>query len=79
MEHEIRFYLKQTKKMMHDEQAPFIPTYLICAIRMPSGAIQLDVNCSSIEDKIDYILEAYDNDMVNKSNRDIVLQNIMVV
>ena len=78
MEHEIRYYLKQIKEAMHNEK-PFVPTYLVTAVKLPTGAIELSVNQHGLEEKIDYILEAYDGDMRLKTNTDIVMQNIMIV
>ena len=85
MENEIRFYLKSIKELITahsddgDEFKPFVPTYLITAVKLPTGAIELAVNNQNIAEKIDYILEAYDDNMCLKSNPEIVMQNIMVV
>lgn len=84
MEHEIRFYLKQIKEAMTEpaegeERKPFKPTYLVTAVKLPTGAIELAVNTDNIPEKIDYILDAYDGDMCLKTNREIVMQNIMIV
>lgn len=74
MEHELRYYLKLIK-----EQKEFVPTYIVTAVQLPTGAIELAVNNSSISEKIDYILEAYDDQMCLKTNTDIKMQNLMVV
>lgn len=88
MENEIRFYLKEIKRMMKepciavpetDKLKPFEPTYIVTAVKLPTGAIELATNTSSIEEKIDYILDAYDDTMHLKTNYDIVMQNVMVV
>lgn len=84
MENEIRFYLGQIKKAMAEpiegeERVPFKPTYIITAVKLPTGAIELAVNTDNIESKIDYILDAYDEDMCLKTNKDISMQNIMIV
>lgn len=79
MENEIRYYLGQIKQAMHAESESFVPQYLITATKLPSGAIELAINDKEIESKLDYILEAYDDDMRLKTNTDIVMQNIMVV
>ncbi len=77
MEHEIRYYLGVIKTSITDET--FKPKYLVTAVKLPSGAVELAVNTEGIEEKIDYILEAYDADMRLKTNTEIVMQNIMVV
>lgn len=58
---------------------PFKPTYLVTAVKLPSGAIEPAVNNDHIPEKIDYILEAYDENMHLKSNPEIVMQQLMVV
>lgn len=84
MEHEIRYYLSQIKAMMAEpeegeQRTPFVPQYLITAVKLPTGAIELAINTENIADKIDYILEAYDGSMRLKTNTDVIMQNIMIV
>lgn len=84
MENEIRYYLGQIKKAMAEPEEgsnimPFKPQYIVTAVKLPTGAVEIAINDKEIEAKIDYILEAYDGDMCLKTNRSIVMQNIMVV
>lgn len=84
MENEIRYYLKQIKACMEPAEGSdgtdvFKPQYIITAVKLPTGAIELAVNNSKIAEKIDYILEAYDDDMRLKANPEVVMQNLMVV
>lgn len=81
MENEMRYYLKQIRACMEPEEGTevFEPTYIVTAVKLPTGAIELAVNNSSIKEKIDYILDAYDDNMCLKTNKDVVMQNIMVV
>lgn len=79
MENEIRYYLGQIKKAMEAEENAFEPQYIITAVKLPTGAIEIAVNNKEIAKKIEYILEAYDDDMHLKTNQDIVMQNIMIV
>lgn len=87
MENEIRYYLKQIKEAMAeptDEQKEagckkFEPQYIITAVKLPTGAIEIAVNNQSIAEKIDYILDAYDEEMHLKTNDAIVMQNLMIV
>lgn len=81
MENEIRYYLKQIKAAMKgsEETEAFKPSYIVTAVKLPTGAIELAVNTENIEEKIDYILEAYDDNMHLKTNDSIVMQNIMIV
>ena len=75
MENELRYYLNLIKEKLSE----FTPTYIVTAVKLPNGAIELAVNTSEIEAKIDYILEAYDEDMRLKTNTEISMQNLMVV
>lgn len=84
MENEIRYYLRQIKTAMaepaEDEQREvFKPQYLVTAVKLPTGAIELAVNNQNIADKIDYILEAYDDDMQLETNTSIKMENILIV
>lgn len=87
MENELRYYLGEIKRAMaeptEEEKAngreAFKPRYIITAVKLPTGAIELAVNTENIAEKIDYILEAYDQDMQLKTNNSIVMQNLMVV
>jgi len=83
MENEIRFYLKQIKKAMAEptevDGKLFEPQYIVTAVKLPTGAIEIAVNDKEIASKIDYILDAYDDNMRLKTNTSIVMQNIMIV
>ena len=93
MENEIRFYLKALLKAMEavtdasdselDEGAantqPFKPSYIVTAVKLPTGAIEIAVNDKNIKEKIEYILEAYDEEMRHKRDNSVVMQNVMIV
>ena len=83
MENEIRYYLGQIKKAMAEPTEvggkPFVPQYIVTAVKLPTGAIEIAVNDKEIAAKIDYILDAYDENMRLKTNTSIVMQNIMIV
>lgn len=80
---ELRYYLRAMKSLMEqtpeEDMEPFKPTYLVTAVKLPTGAIELAINNENIPAKIDYILEAYDDEMHLKSNPEIVMQQMMVV
>lgn len=81
-ENEMRYYLKQIKGCMtpdEDYEQVFEPSYIATATRLPTGAIELAINTTHIKEKIDYILEAYDDEMRLKTNPAIQMQNVMVV
>lgn len=80
MENEIRYYLRQIKAAMaKPTREAFTPQYIVTAVRLPTGFIELSVNNGGIEEKIDYILEAYDDDMQLKTNTSIKIENILIV
>lgn len=82
MENEMRYYLKQVQACMEpseDCKEVFEPSYIVTAVKLPTGAIELAVNDKCIKEKIDYILEAYDENMRLKTNTAIQMQNVMVV
>ena len=88
MENELRYYLGIIKQSMQepteeDREAgiteTFKPTYLVTAVKLPTGAIELAVNNANIAEKIDYILEAYDESMHLKTNAEIEMVQLMVV
>lgn len=84
MENEIRYYLNLIKSSMVeieglDAPEPFKPSYIVTAVKLPTGAIELAVNDKEIYGKICYILDAYDEDMRLKTNPEIIMQNVMVV
>lgn len=80
MENEIRFYLNAIKSAITKEDGEhFKPSYIVTAVKLPTGAIELAVNNTNIVEKIDYILEAYDDEMHLKSNPAIEMVQLMVV
>ena len=64
VENELRYYLNQIKIAMAEpteaqaqlQPMPFVPTYIVTAVKLPTGAIELAVNNTNIAEKIDYIL-----------------------
>lgn len=79
MENELRYYLKQMQEALKNDQEVFVPTYLVTAVKLPTGAIELAVNTENIPEKIEYILDAYDENMALKTNSDIIMVQMMVV
>lgn len=88
MENELRYYLNIIKQTMQEPTTEdveagiteyFKPTYIVTAVKLPTGAIELAVNNTNIAEKIDYILEAYDDDMRLKTNPAIQMVQLMVV
>ena len=77
MQNELRYYLEVIEESI--DKGEFKPTYIVTAVKLPTGAIELAVNTTAIPEKINYILEAYDEEMHLKTSTDIVMQNIMVV
>lgn len=91
-QNEIRYYLEAIRDAIaySDEEVAaiemgvparelFVPSYLITAVKLPTGSIELAINDKNIIEKLDYILEAYDEDMKLKSNPEISMCNLMLV
>lgn len=79
MENEVRYYLGQILKSMQTVEKPFVPQVIVTAVKLPAGNIEVALNTTHIDEKITYILSAYDDDMHLKTNPDVVMQNLMVV
>lgn len=79
MVNEVRYYLSQMKRAIEDDAEMFTPKYLVVATKLPTGAIEIAVNNEHIPEKIDYILEAYDEDMRLKTNPEVSIEQLMVV
>lgn len=79
MENEIRYYLKELLKELEKENTEYKVNYIVTAVKLPTGAIELTVNDKAIKEKIEYILENYNDSMQLKTNEDIVMTNVMVV
>ena len=57
----------------------FSPSYIVTAVQLPTGAIEIATNTECIAEKIDYILNAYDEDMCLKTNTEIKMLDAMIV
>lgn len=85
MENEIRYYLNQIREAMKEPteadagRVPFVPKYIVTAVKLPTGAVELATNNENIAAKIDYILEAYDDNMKLKTNPEVEMMNLMVI
>ena len=77
MVNEIRYYVQEFINTI--EKEAFIPQYIVTAIKLPSGAIKIAVNSTHIKEKLQYMLEAYDEEMRLKTNSAVVVCNLMVV
>ena len=77
MENEMRYYLKLVEDSI--EQGECKPKYIVTAVQLPTGAIELAVNTENILEKINYILEAYDEEMHLRTNNEIVMKQLMIV
>lgn len=55
------------------------PTYLVVAVKLPTGSIELITNTANIQSKIDYFTNAYDQEFKLKTNSDIQIVGYMIV
>lgn len=83
MHNELRYYLTMMLDCMtpetEDDDNVFVPSYIITATKLPTGAIEIAVNDKNIKEKLEYILDAYDEDMRLKTNQQVIMQNVMIV
>ena len=54
-------------------------TYLVVAVKLPTGAIELITNTQKIESKCEYYLHAYDDDFRLLANKNIQVVEYMLV
>lgn len=55
------------------------PKYLIVAVQLPTGAIEIITNTDQIGSKAEYYKNAYDDDFCLKANPQIKIINYMLV
>ncbi len=53
--------------------------YIVLAVRLPDGAIELITNTMNFVEKFEYINSMYDKDLIMNTNPDIVIVNWMIV
>ena len=73
----IRKYLSEIKDMVSDSNAQI--SKIVTAVKLPTGAIEIAVNDQCLEQKLEYILSAYDDQMRLKSNKEIAMIEAIVV
>lgn len=54
-------------------------TKMVIAVKLPTGATELIINTDNIESKYDYYLNAYDDDMCLKTNKEVKVVGILCV
>lgn len=69
--------LEQAKKVL--EGGVTTISHLVCAVRKPDNTIEIIVNTEGIAAKIDYLLDAYDEDMNLKTCDDIWICGCMII
>jgi hypothetical protein len=73
----LREYLKEIKYEVCNKNARI--HYVVTAVKLPTGAIEIAVNDQYLEKKLEYILSAYDEQMRLKTNNSIVMIDAIVV
>ena len=67
------------KKFLSESEQKQNPKYLIVAVKLPNGAVEIITNTEQIQKKIEYYKTAYDDDFVLKSTTMIQIVNFMLV
>lgn len=52
---------------------------IVFAIKLPTGAIETIVDYEKLESKLDYVLNAYDDDLKLKTNPDIRILDCIIL
>lgn len=73
----IREYLSEIKDMVSEDKAQI--SKIVTAVKLPTGAIEIAVNDQCLEQKLEYILSAYDDQMRLVSNKEIAMIEAIVV
>ena len=73
----IREYLSEIKNMVSEDKAQI--SKIVTAVKLPTGAIEIAVNDQCLEQKLEYILKAYDDQMRLVSNKEITMIEAIVV
>lgn len=73
----IREYLSEIKNMVSEDKAQI--SKIVTAVKLPTGAIEIAVNDQCLEQKLEYILNAYDDQMRLVSNKEITMIEAIVV
>jgi hypothetical protein len=67
------------KRFLRDVKNVTAPEHIVFATTLPTGATEIAVNSSKLASKIDYILNAYDDDFRLKTNQSIQIIGYMLV
>ena len=72
--------MKLVRESFMDESITEIEnaTYLVVAVKLPTGAIELITNTTNLVSKADYYVTAYDDDFRLKNNKDIQIVGYMI-
>lgn len=71
--HDLKLALETAKKTFNK------PKFIVAAVSLPTGAVELITNTEQIESKIEYYLSAYDEEMRLKTKSEIFIKAVMVV
>lgn len=67
------------KRFIKDVKTKTAPELLVVAVKLPTGAIETIVNTSKLADKIQYYMEAYDDEFRLKTYPVIQVVGYMLV
>ena len=73
----IREYLSDIKNKVSDGNVHI--SKIVTAVKLPTGAIEIAINDQYLEQKLAYILSAYDDQMHLISNKDIAMIEVFIV
>lgn len=73
----LREYISEIKDMVYNDRAKI--SKIVTAVKLPTGAIEIAVNDQCLDQKLEYILIAYDDRMRLISNKEITMLDAIIV
>ena len=70
---------KLVEAKLYAEEFLVSPSHIVVAVQLPTRATELIVNTALLIDKIEYLLNAYDDEMKLKANQSIKIVEVMIV
>jgi hypothetical protein len=71
-----RTFRLQVVRMSEKEEQPQL---LVAAVKLPSGAIEVITNTQDLQSKIDYYLNAYDDEFRLKANPNVQIVEFILI
>lgn len=67
------------KSYSHSLELFGVITKMVIAVKLPTGATEIIINTENIDSKYNYYLDAYDDNMCLKNNKDVHIVGMLCV